>query len=54
LDFRVVAGPMVYNLAFAMLSSLKLVFFKSLKKGLALLGQRGSIRPQNPIRAVVL
>jgi hypothetical protein len=51
LDSRVVAVPMVYNLAFAMLSSLKLLFFKSLKKGLALLGQRGSIRPRNPIRA---
>jgi hypothetical protein len=42
---------MVYNLAFAMLSSLKLLFFKSLTKCVALLGQRGSLRPRNPIRA---
>src|SRR6476469_1566368 len=40
LDSRVVDVPMVYNLAFAMLSSLKLLFFKSLTKCVALLGQR--------------
>jgi hypothetical protein len=51
LDSRVVDVSMVYNLAFAMLSSLKLLFFKSLKKCVALPGQRGSIRPRNPIRA---
>jgi len=31
LDSRVVDVPLVYHLAFAMLSSLKLLFFKSLK-----------------------
>jgi hypothetical protein len=51
LDSRVVDVPMVYNLAFAMLSSLKLLFFKSLKKCVALLGQPGSISPRNPIIA---
>ena len=34
LDSRVVDVPMVYNLAFAMLSSLKLLFFMSLKHAL--------------------
>jgi hypothetical protein len=31
LDSRVVDVPLVYNLVFAMLSALKLLFFKSLK-----------------------
>jgi hypothetical protein len=34
LDSRVVDVPLVYNLAFAMLSALKLLFFKSLKNAL--------------------
>jgi hypothetical protein len=51
LDAGAVDVPMVYTLAFALLSSLKLLLFKSLKKGVALLGQRGSIRPRHPLRA---
>jgi hypothetical protein len=52
LDSRVVDVPMVYNLASAMPSSLTLLFFKSLKKSVVLLGQRENISPRHPIRAL--
>src|SRR5215475_4372854 len=51
LDSRVVDLSRSPNLIVVTLCSLKLSFFNGLKKGIALLGQRWSLRPWNPIRA---
>jgi hypothetical protein len=50
LDSRVVDLTMSYNPIFVTISAFKPLFFNGLKMS-KLLGQHGSLRPRNPIRA---